>query len=271
MNTPLAGQNALVTGASRGIGRAVALELAGLGADVAITARTAGTSAGQPETLRATAEEVEALGVRVVPIVADLAQPEEVARVASEVLDAFGHLDILVNNAAFLGDDMYASFWNVGPDVWRQQFDVNVHAPYMLMQALVPSMVERGKGLVVNFTSGSADMRDVPQPLPGRGGTGAGYGATKAAVNRMSNAVGNELHAQGITVVALNPGSTLTENYPRVAERYGFDVSKTHPTRVPARVVSYLAQHADPLRYTGTVLVARDFAIEHDLMDTPVP
>ena len=269
---PLEGKVALVTGSSRGIGKAVALELASLGADLAITARTDSAVAGSLGSLEEAARQVESLGRRAQRIQADLLDPADVHRLADEVLDAFGGVDILVNNAAYLADDMYATFWDMTEASWRAQIELNVNVPFVLSKRLIPKMVERGGGLVINMTTfAHAEVPIDPEspgsyPLPGQGGVGAAYGASKMALNGMTNALAHELYAFNVALLTINPGFTATENAVLIAERFDFDISMANPMTVPARAVGYLATCDDPMRYSGTRLSAEDLVRDLQLL-----
>jgi NAD(P)-dependent dehydrogenase (short-subunit alcohol dehydrogenase family) len=203
MTNRFAGRRALVTGASRGIGAAVAVRLAAEGADVAIVARTERRHDHLPGSLADTAARIAALGRHAPIVVADLADAEDRARIVSEAADALdGRIDILVNNAAAA---MYAPVATMSLKRRRVLFEVNAIAPLDLAQAVVPGMVEAGEGWIVNLTSATA-----------RAGTGdptmALYGASKAALNRVTDGLARELFGTGVRVNAVEPrAAVLTE------------------------------------------------------------
>jgi len=258
---------ALVTGSSRGIGRAIALNLAEEGAAVVIVARTAGPSPGSLGSLEGVAEEIRGSGGTALPLAADLLRPGEVERLLAEVSNRFGRLDVLVNNAAFMGDAAYSTFEATDVEAWRAQVELNLTVPFILMKAFAPGMSSAGSGRIVNLVSGSAYLREAgATPLPGTGGVGAAYGATKAGLLRLTNAVANELYAAKVAVIAVDPGSTTTENRRNVALKFGFNVEGKHGTEVPARTVRYLATCPDPMRFTGACLSAAEFAVEQGLL-----
>src|SRR5262249_13725077 len=131
MEGKLAGKVALVTGGSRGVGKAVAIELAALGADVAVTARTVTPRSDDlVGTVRETAAAIEAHGVRSLAVGADLLEPKGVDQVVTSVLDAFGRVDILVNNAADTGNNVFHDFWDTTPDEWAAQIQLNLNVYY---------------------------------------------------------------------------------------------------------------------------------------------
>jgi NAD(P)-dependent dehydrogenase (short-subunit alcohol dehydrogenase family) len=199
-----AGRRALVTGASRGIGAAVARRLAADGADVALVARTLDEHPTLAGSLRETATAVEAHGRRAAVVVADLGDAEDRARVVPEAVAALGGpLDVLVNNAAAA---IYQPLGDFPLRRRRLTFEVNVHAPLDLAQAAVPAMVERGEGWVVNLTSAAAKLTvGPPFPPDGLRSTIGIYGASKAALDRMTNALAVELEGTGVRVNAVEP------------------------------------------------------------------
>jgi NAD(P)-dependent dehydrogenase (short-subunit alcohol dehydrogenase family) len=197
-----AGLVALVTGASRqGTGTAIALRLAAEGARVAITARTV-------PGLEETRHKIEALGGECVIFPVDLADPgggrkELVERVAAQL----GPVDILVNNAAVNG---YVRFEDATPEHVGTCFEVNVWAPWELMKAVTPAMREKGRGWILNLTSFAAELPPGPPFPTNKPATGGfQYGASKAALNRLTVAAASELYADGISVNALTPQAAI--------------------------------------------------------------
>lgn len=203
-NGLLAGRRALVTGASRGIGAAVARRLAAEGADVAIVARTLDQHDHLPGSLQATAEQVAAHGGKVAVVQADLADGTDRQRIIPEATAALGGpIDVLVNNAAAA---IYAPLATYPLRRRMISFEVNVHAPLDLAQAVIPEMTKKGEGWIVNVSSSTARHADGPpfnQPPPGS--TMGIYGASKAALNRLTNALAQELWGTGIRVNTVQP------------------------------------------------------------------
>jgi NAD(P)-dependent dehydrogenase (short-subunit alcohol dehydrogenase family) len=211
------GRRALVTGASRGIGAAVAQRLAAEGADVALVARTRRDHAHLDGSLEETAQRCRRHGAATVIVVADLTDVEQRAGIVPAAVDQLGGpIDILVNNAA-------AAIYQpvVEPSLKRRHlmFEANVHAPLDLAAAVIPGMTEAGEGWIINVSSGTA--RHWPGPpfeVGSLGTTIAIYGASKAALDRVTNGLGAELYGTGIRVNTVQPrAAVLSEGAAKLA------------------------------------------------------
>jgi citronellol/citronellal dehydrogenase len=205
----LTGRRALVTGASRGIGAAAAERLAAEGADVAITARTR-EERGHPlaGSLLETQERLQGYGTKIAVVVADLTSEEDRARVVPDSVEGLGGpIDVLVNNAAAAIFQPIAEF----PSRRREViFAANFQAPLDLAQAVIPSMRNAGEGWIVNVSSATARLWDGPPfELGAQGSTTTIYGASKAALNRVSNGLAAELYGTGIRVNAVQPRAAV--------------------------------------------------------------
>jgi len=189
----ITGKVAVVTGASRGIGRAIAIALAQAGADIVCTARS--TSAHPHKVLAGTIEEtarqVEALGRRALAIPADVSKEDEVEAMAGRTLAEFGRVDILVNNAAIAAP---GSFLEVPVRRWDLVFNVNVRGPYLCTRAFLPDMIERRSGCIINVSSYASREE---------GFWGLVYSVSKAALERLSTGLAAEVSPLGIAVNAL--------------------------------------------------------------------
>ena len=189
----LPGKTALVTGASRGIGRALALGLARAGADVALSARDAAL-------LQEVRGEVEALGRKAFVLPADVTDADACTRLAEDAIAALGHLDVLVNNAG--GSSYMGPFTELRFSGWEKTMRLNVDSIVHLSQAVGRSMLERGTGSVINVAS-VAGLKATP--------TLAAYGASKAAVISLTKTLAMEWGPSGVRVNALCPGWTRTD------------------------------------------------------------
>ena len=203
-----AGRSAIVTGASRGIGAAIAERLAAEGANVVITARTFDHHDHLDGSLIETLERCRRYGGSVEAVVADLGDPESRARIVPEALGHLdGRVDILVNNAAAA---IYQSMLDYPAKRRSITFEVNVFAPLDLSQAVIPGMLERGEGWIVNVSSGTARPADGPPfRTDGVAARVGMYGTSKAALNRMTNALALELHGTGVRVNAVEPRAAV--------------------------------------------------------------
>ena len=208
MSQQFQGLHAIVTGASRGIGAATAIRLAAEGADVAITARTVDKHDHLAGSLNETADAMRAFGGKVALVVGDMADEHDRARIVPEAVEALGGpIDILVNNAAAA---MYNSMLDYTLRRRRIMFEINVHGPIDLAQAVIPAMRERGRGWIVNVSSATARHADGPpfrtQGVAAKVGI---YGASKAALNRATNAFAVELDDTGIRINTVEPRAAV--------------------------------------------------------------
>ncbi|BBZ27112.1 hypothetical protein MMAD_14070 [Mycolicibacterium madagascariense] len=197
------GRVALVTGGSRGLGKAIAQRFAAEGATVAITARTMDPDPKYHGSLRETCEEIAAAGGTAVAVQADLSRSEERVRLFDEVVDRVGAPDILVNDAAVTFLRPLDGF----PEK-RARLMVEMHliAPLHLTQLAIPAMRERGRGWVLNLTSVGGDLPDGPPFAEFDTDAGFGmYGTVKAGLNRMTKSLAAELYSDGIAVNAAAP------------------------------------------------------------------
>ncbi len=189
----LDGRTALITGASRGFGRATALLFAREGADLVLSYRS-----GEAEA-KVVAQEVAACGRRAVLVQGDLAKTEDVERVAQGALDAFGRIDVLVNNAGVME---VKAFTDQDPAMWRWMIDINTYGTLGLTHALLPSMVRKGGGRVICFASQLGHVG---------GEKFAVYSGTKAFILAFTKSLAREVGPHGITVNAICPGSIVTD------------------------------------------------------------
>ena len=198
----LANKVAIVTGASRGLGKAIALALAEEGADVVVAARTVTEGGPLPGTINQTAAEIEALGRHSLAVRTSVSSEQEVEQMVAETIDRFGRVDILVNNA---GIGFYGTLPQYTVKRWDLVLSVNLRGTFLCTKAVLPSMMELGSGSIINLSSVLArSLRS------GLGGSIA-YGVSKAAIERFTRGLAVELRPHNIAVNALCPSYTDTD------------------------------------------------------------
>jgi 3-oxoacyl-[acyl-carrier protein] reductase len=189
----LSGKSAVVTGASRGIGRAIAIRLATQGADVAFSYR--GNEAAAKETSRT----IEGLGRRALPVQGNAADPDAADALVKATLEAFGKVDILVNNAGITRDDL---LMRMSVEAFREVLETNLFGAFYATKAVTRPMLKAKSGRIVNITSVSGQAGQMGQ---------ANYSAAKAGLIGLTKATARELASRGITCNAVAPGFVLTE------------------------------------------------------------
>jgi NAD(P)-dependent dehydrogenase (short-subunit alcohol dehydrogenase family) len=246
-NGTLKGRVALVTGASRGIGEAIAARLAMEGAKVVVSARTASDGESRlPGTLLDTVERIKTAGGDAMLIKADLAQASERERLVEEATAAYGPIDILINNAAITYFMPVVEFTEKR---FKLMMEVQVYAPFHLSQLVLPSMIARKQGWIVNISS-PAGLHPKPPYRGGRGGTV--YGLCKAALERFTTGLASEVQADGVAVNVVSPGLVDT---PGVAVHGLINEAtkdRVQPIEYIAEAVYQLAK-ADPQTMTGRI------------------
>lgn len=267
---------AMVTGASRGIGRAVALALAEAGFDVAITARTVeegeerehsstvreSDTTPLPGSLAATAAAVRAIGRRVLVAPADLLDLASVRAAVATVLERWRRVDVLVNNARYVGPGHMDLFFDTPIELIERHLTANVIAPLHILQMVLPGMVERGQGTVISMTSAAA-TGDPPAPA-GTGGWGMGYSVSKGALHRVLGVLAVEHAGSGVRFFNLSPGGVATERIRADMAKFGFDGTRWAPPELVGAVVAWLAT-ADEALLPGIDVSAQLLAKERGL------
>jgi NAD(P)-dependent dehydrogenase (short-subunit alcohol dehydrogenase family) len=258
MSEQFQGKNAIVTGASRGIGAATARRLAAEGANVAVVARRQGTGMDAPGTLAETAEQAARYGTSVALIEADIADPAARAEVVPRAIDALGGaIDILVNNAA-----TNTPFRLLGYADDRRQhiFELNVFGPLDLVQAVAPTMVERGEGWIVNVGSGTARIGGPPPFRTDEFGIRLGmYGTTKAALDRLTYALALELYGTGVRVNCVRPRAAVASEG---AVYKGLHLPEDYIESMEAMVEAIVSLCEAPEDLTGRVTASLDLLEE---------
>jgi dehydrogenase/reductase SDR family protein 1 len=248
---------AIVTGASRGVGKGIALGLGEAGATVYVTGRSVDRGA-LPGTIGETAEQVTALGGKGIAVRCDHAVDDEVKALIARVESEAGGIDVLVNNAFAIPDGkLTAPFWELPLAHWDTLHRVGLRSHYVASWFAAPKMIANKRGLIVNVSSFGAKIYAVNVP----------YGVGKAGVDRMSRDMGKELKPHGVTVVSLWPGIVKTERLELESDRLAFDTSKGESPQFSGRAVAALANDPKRLEKTGQALVVAELALEYEFTD----
>jgi len=256
------GKVAVVTGSSRGIGKAIALRLASEGANVAVCARSERSTEKLPGSVGETAAAIQALGRRALAIRMDVTIDREVEAMVHTVMNEFGRVDILINNAALAGlAGPGKPFLESDPDLLDSFYRTNVRAPYLISSRIGAVMANAGGGAIVNISSRMGRLPG-PTPTPQRSGgeVNMGYGISKAALDRFSAAIAVELFRFKIAVFGVYPGLTMLE---RLAGHTQLDLSGAESPEVTAKAVSFLCR--DPMTHTGQFFIPREVVRQNGL------
>jgi NAD(P)-dependent dehydrogenase (short-subunit alcohol dehydrogenase family) len=265
----LDGRIAIVTGASRGIGEEIARLFAAEGARVACAARTLneGDHRLLSGSLTATVERIKAAGGQAVAIAVDISSEADCQKLVLAATEAFGTPDILVNNAALT---YYRNIVDYNPKNWVKAFAVNVHAPFMLSQLVLPGMIKLGRGAIVNISSGAAigpGRAPFKDARPANGGTM--YGATKAALERFTQGLAQEVEGHGIAISAVSPSQVVATPgtvYHKLVT--GFDDPRGEPPAYMARAALLLASEP-AAKVNGRVTYSQQLLGEYGLIEKP--
>jgi NAD(P)-dependent dehydrogenase (short-subunit alcohol dehydrogenase family) len=269
---------ALVTGASRGIGKAVAVYLAQAGFDVALGARTVHEGEARehsstikssntrplPGSLDSTAALVEKAGGRSLSVYLDLLNRTSLGSAVATIEERWGRIDVLVNNGRYIGPGHMDRFIDTPVELLDHHLEANVMAPIILTQLVLPGMLQRGEGFIVNMTS-SAGNQD-PPAAAGDGGWGLGYGMSKGALHRIAGILALELGDRGIVAYNLHPGFVTTERMVLDMAEFGFDASTGAPTDVLGAVTAWLVTAPEAKELNGKWIEAQDKCRELHLL-----
>ncbi len=258
----LDGRVAIVTGASRGIGKAIAVLFAQEGAKVVIAARTERQGEHPlPGSIGETAAEIRAAGGQALAVRCDVSQPDDVQRLVDAAHEAFGPVDVLVNNAAL---NYYIPLAEFPLKRWQKMLEVDLTGPFMLVQAVLPDMVAAGRGHIVNISSLAARHSEgPPYSYPRYGGTP--YGVVKAGIERLTTGLAHEVYEAGIAVNALSPAGIVPTPgvlYHKLVE--GEDDPRAEPVEYMARAALFLAT-CDPKTVTGRITYSQPLLKEQGL------
>ncbi len=246
LKVDLTGKTAIVTGGSRGIGRAISEALAQAGANVVIAARTEDDSTSLPGTIHKTTEDIKALGGNALAVRCDVTSAEDVKRMVETSIESFGAVDILINNAGVLhGTSFLETEQSDFETIWR----VNVLGPFLCSRAVLDHMMPLKRGSIVSISSGLSQSTH-----PGNNA----YSASKAGLNRMMLKLSQEVVENNIAVNLLNPGFLRSEG---VIAMVGSDVvDRIPPPSVAAPSAVWLA--AQDAGFTGKIVDASKFGTE---------
>ena len=260
---------AIVTGASRGIGRAGALALAEAGFDVVVSARTVreGEGVAEPNSVREevtlavpgslerTAQEVEERGQRALIVPMDLIDVASVKALPATVMAEWGRIDVLFNNAIFRGVGTLDRIADLTVESMTNLLAGNFMNQILLIQQVIPHMLAAGGGTIIDMVSGSARLD--PAGPPGEGGWGILYSASKAAFGRVAGGVNAEYRAQGIKAFNVDPGNVVTEA--RKAAKPDDEYSSgygSEPAEATGQVVAWLASDPAAEKFLGKWIFA---------------
>jgi NAD(P)-dependent dehydrogenase (short-subunit alcohol dehydrogenase family) len=271
-------RTAFVTGASRGIGKAIALRLARGGYDVAVTARTVADGEARehsstvrqsdvtplPGSLSETAEAIRSCGAEALVLPADLLDRASLDAAAAQALDRWGHIDLVVHNGRFIGPGLKDSTLDTPVEVLAQHIEANAIAPAVLNHRFLPAMIAAGGGTLIYITSTAAYMR--PFATVEGGGWGLSYAMSKAAGHAIVGVLSREYADQGVRAFNLQPGATLTERIAQEMGKAGYDALNWEPPEVTAEVAYWLATSPEAEALNGKCVQAQAFCQERNLL-----
>jgi NAD(P)-dependent dehydrogenase (short-subunit alcohol dehydrogenase family) len=262
---------ALVTGASRGIGRAGAVALAEQGFDVVVTGRTVHEGEGRagdvvlPGSIEKTAAEVEERGRRALALPMDVTDRTSVKAAFDDAMAAWGRIDVLVNNAPYSGRGTDARVLDIDLDVALRIVEANYLNQLYLAQLALPAMLGAGGGTIINLGSGSALVR--PPAPAGEGGWSLAYCASKAAFHQVAVLIDVEFRDRGVRAFTLEPGFIVTERARATGGASSYEqYFAGDPPEVAGVVIAWLATSPDANRFLGRIVHAQAACAKHDLL-----
>jgi NAD(P)-dependent dehydrogenase (short-subunit alcohol dehydrogenase family) len=274
----MARKTAFVTGASRGIGKAIALRLARGGYDVAVTARTVADGERRehsstvkqsdtsplPGSLTATADEIRAAGAQVLVLPADLLDRASLDAAAAEALERWGRMDLVVHNGRFIGPGLKDRTLETPAEVLDKHLEANAMAPVVLNHRFLPAMIAGGGGTMIYITSSAAFQR--PFASVDKGGWGLSYAMSKAAGHAIAGVLSREYADQGIRAFNLEPGATLTERIAQEMGGVGHEHLPWEPVEVAAEAAWWLATAPEADALNGKCVQGQDLCRERNLL-----
>ena len=265
-----------MTGASRGVGKGCAIELARSGFDVALTARTVeegeqrehsstvarSDTSPLPGSLETTASMVREVGGKALVLPADLLDPSSLEAAMDCVIDEWGGCDLLLHNARYVGPGHMDRLLDAPIEVIERHIQANILTPLVLTRKCLPGMIDQGGGTIIVMTSASGYTD--PPAAAGEGGWGMGYGISKAGAHRIPGFLKAEHERDGIRSFLVHPGLTATERIQQDMKEFGFEGGA--PVEVVAKVVAWLATASAADALTGTNIEAQFLCHERGLL-----
>ena len=268
-------KRALVTGGTRGIGKAIVREFAAAGFDVAFTGRTlregegreeddAGHPTSLPGSLETTRAIVESEGREALPIQLDLLERASVDAAIETIGERWGRIDVLVNNAMY-EQGRYTNAWirDTPMAEWAAKIQANFLAPLAFVKAFLPGMIAARSGCIINLSTRHNYTKQAGPP--GAGGAGVSYNCSKAALGKLADGIAAEHGRDGVLAFDLDPGPVWTERGERQHARIGYPREIFCPTPVPAKAVLWLATDPEAARYNGQHFMAQEFVRQRGL------
>lgn len=240
------GMVAIVTGGSRGLGRAIAKEFAAEGAKVVVSARRSSPT-GLSGTAVETAEQIRSVGGEAMALTCDVSNEKQVMAMVGQTIDVYGRIDVLVNNAGVMV--LGKTLLDIPPDEWDQSIASNLRGPYLCSRAVVPTMMEQGSGSIINI--GSRMGSDHEQ------GGGVLYSSTKAAIHMFSYCLADEVREHNIAVNILSPGGLKTEGSAAIPWTQRDWEQRVEPEAVGPSAVYLAIQDASTM--TGQYVLRAEF------------
>jgi NAD(P)-dependent dehydrogenase (short-subunit alcohol dehydrogenase family) len=268
---------ALITGASRGIGKAITLSLAGAGYDVVVSARTVtsgetrdnGLTVHRPDTrplpgsLEETAQAVRALGRDALIVAADLTDRASVGAAGQRILDEAGGVDVIVHNGRYLGPGIMDLFLDTPLTAYEKAFEAHYVAPVILTRMLLPAMLERPRPQIVTIASSAAWL--TPPAPAGQGGWGLAYAVGKAAGHPLVATLHTEYAAKGLRTFNVEPGYVATERNEIAVRDYGRELAGAAPPEAIGATIAWLLDDPESDDYVGTTVEAQELCLERRL------
>ncbi len=274
----VAKKRAFVTGASRGIGKAIAVRLAEGGYDVAITARTVQEGEARehsstvkksdtsplPGSLDTTADLMREAGAEVLVLPADLLDRGSLGAAAAVTLERWGTIDLVVHNARFIGPGHMDLQADTPVEVLEKHVQGNALAPLVINRVFLPAMLKQGSGTIIYITSGAA--YHAPSAPAGKGGWGLSYGMSKAAGHMIAPLLHVEYGDQGIRAFNVQPGAIRTERILQDMAEFGFGSDFGEPGAVIGEVVYWLATAPEADAHKGKTIEGQEFCYQNNLL-----